>query len=235
MKVEYSVLEEKDFEEAARLAAIEFARSEPMAKLQNLTDKDLFPVMLKLIQSTNHIGINIVAKYVANDEVVGIALGRPLNEDLPDFFSEECPALIPVFTLMEQLVETYVTQIDKKKSEQMIESIVIAVKKSARRQNIATQILKKCTSNALRLKYKYTFSCLSSIATQNLLLNKLKASSKGQIDVDKFEFNGDYPFTELKGHSVYLMETSLTRLRVILTIVTTLINLKKIFRQKKVK
>lgn len=208
MTIEYAVLKRTHQKEAAALSAQQFAESEPLAKHLGLTAIDLIPVMEALIEATAPSQLQFVAIDDDTNEIVGCIFGKDLLEPIPESVGELCPALAPVFGIMDEVTREYREAHALQAKRKIAEGLVVAVRSDVRRRGIAMGFLAFAVPRVLRVGYTKGIVCLTSAATQRMGIDNLGIPIQAQVNCADFVYGGRKPFSGIKDLSAVVLVAS---------------------------
>lgn len=195
--IQYSSIEESDRAEVETILSNYFGPFEPMNHSVGITAQDF----VQFAQLMTHYAIgqklSLVAKDKNTHKVVSVTILKDFTEDLPIDTAQVCPKLLPVFTLMGELANQYVSENPSIQTGSILELLVGITTPSYWNRGISTILWGASEKVAKEHGYKKIVSCVTGIASQHITLGKLHYKECNNIAYKDFVYEDKVIFQDI--------------------------------------
>jgi len=189
-------LERPHYEEALKFTASEFCAGSTLHRALGIHSCDYIKYLRQPFLSLAAENLSFIALDSATNSIVGCILSGDYScSSAADNVTPD--QLKPIAALIRELEEKYKShRVVNPGSILLVDIAVVA--HTVRGQGIYRQLRNTVHDAGTSRGFKYVIGELSSLATQQLCVKKLGHKVVCEIQYDRFEYQGDYPFVSIK-------------------------------------
>lgn len=211
--IRVELLSDKTLEGAIHCVSRAFIKNEPMAAHLNITMDEFLVFANAFYPSLIEPQLSFVAVDEGNGQVVGIRVSEDYHqEEEPPEIPGLSPKFYPLFTLLDQLGETF-KGMRQVKPGQYVHMFMVAVDDGYQRRGVAPKMNSAFFKHVKARGFTHAVTEPTGLISQHILRNKFGFSVLHELAYADFEFDGEKPFADLEGHpSAMLMEKDLSEI-----------------------
>jgi len=198
----YKVLEEKDLHQTINCLAKVFPNDNPLLRAVGMTPDEYYPIAETVCKLAVKHDCSYITIDKNNGEIIGFLLCKDLmsQENELKNLSEFSQRVRPIRTLIDTICAGY-TEEKKVISGDVINLLMLGVKKEYRGQGIASHLVVQTLEKARRKGFKIAISQAVHTRAQQIFLN-LDFKEIFSVEYGSYSFQGVKPFEKIIGHTI---------------------------------
>ncbi len=203
--IRYEMLSEANLDGAVRCVSATFTAEEPMARHLGITLADFEVFARAYYRQLMPQHLSLVAVDEERNQVIGVRVSEDyakMDEGL--VIEGLTPKFNPLFALLDQLGDFFRAQREVTPGKYAHMSMV-AVADGYTRRGIAPSMYRYFLEIVQGRGFSYAVTEPTGVISQHILLNKFGFQELHRIDYRDFSFDGDYPFSGLRGHQCAML------------------------------
>ena len=200
-EIVYKVLEEKDLHQTIDCLANIFPNGNPLLRAVGMTPDEYYPIAEIVCNLAVKHDCSYIAKDKSSGQIIGFLLCKNLmskGNELKNL-SSFSQRVRPIRALLDLIVVEY-TEEKKNISGDIIDLLMLGIKKEYRGQGIASKLIVKTIEMARCKGFKIAISQVVHMRAQQIFL-KLNFQEILSVEYGSYSFQGIKPFEKIIGHT----------------------------------
>lgn len=212
--IRYEMLSEHNLFGAVRCVSEAFTSNEPMSRHLGITVSDFATFAQAYYSELIDEGLSLVAVDEQQNRVIGVRMSEDYcKQDEDIYIVGLSPRFFPLFALLESLSMEF-KKIRRVEPGKYAHMFMVAVAQGYNGRGIAPNMYRLFLKLVMEKGFTHAVTEPTGVISQHILINKFGFRELFRINYRDFEFEGTYPFSDLKGHEcAMLLEKELAELR----------------------
>lgn len=198
--IDYEIFSMDDAPGALDVVTEAFINYEPMTAFKKVTPEAFQHFAGLLLPKADSEQLTIVARDPESGDIIGAMISEDIGNPPPEGLDTLDERFGPIFTLLEQLGNTYFETKPEPKPGEYAHLFMVGTRHTRKSRGVGINLVNLAVENARNRGYRIAFAETTGVISQHVFKNHIGFQQRHEIFYNDFDYEGEKVFAKIEGH-----------------------------------